>query len=36
LYDHFGKVRQEARKYSEKAVDKTVDQAVKAVRAKND
>ncbi|TSC88198.1 MAG: hypothetical protein G01um101416_221, partial [Microgenomates group bacterium Gr01-1014_16] len=36
LYDHFDKVRLEARKYSEKDVDKTIDQAVKAVRAKHD
>ena len=36
LYDHFGITRQEAKKYSEKNVNKTIDQAVKAVRSEHD
>lgn len=36
LYDHFDKVRQEAKKYPEKDVNKTIDQVVKVVRSKHD
>ena len=32
LYDHFNKVRKEAKAYGEKEIDKSIDQAIKAVR----
>ena len=32
LYDEFGKVRKESKRYSEKEIDKTIDKVVKATR----
>ena len=36
LYDHFSKVREEAKKYGEQEIDDAIDHAVQAVRSSHD
>ncbi|MDO8514920.1 MAG: AbrB/MazE/SpoVT family DNA-binding domain-containing protein [bacterium] len=36
LYEHFSAVREEAKKYDEKTINDSIDQAVKAVRSHHD